>query len=599
MRIQNITSGGFAHSQRIRIIYGSYNPLVEASSRSTTPLSYIFIESVVDCCVVESSYLSQLLNSGLSQLRAAMTADSAQDLNILLQFMGTDEGLLQLPAILNQAKSGDNIIDNQQWWDQLFQATGIIDDQVKDSIRDQVKNLMKPPTVASQSYSQRLKQARQDDPSQTDSPTSTQTDPAGQTTPTTSNDIQRQQQQEQTYNNYLGQQLTKLQAGREANRAEIQKLLKALEDKKKAAQTESVCNYLASTLLENDQVVNNLSLINDIMARKIGIEYRCHYMPILEAGALNRLKRAFSDTANIVANPQLLNANKSQYDSQRAGKLAVQLITRHLRTQFNSKLQAAKMTPDDIIADYQKLLSLNKLPKKVQQDPATTQQINQLVDKMKNVQQLFGRVAPDSQAEAGVQPDSLSVAGPSGVEAQEDQSQSQTTQQADPKHKFTPEQKRYGKQLLSLMIQAGQQAASNFKLGFFDDSEEYKVDDHETWIPLKLAIIDAVSLFKKGVAYDSHDLPPDIPRPSPDDYKKIANIAFRYFMNGPGFDSRYTPVYDLALVGDKQKLADKSPFYIIYRNEVNARKQAAKERKQAQLKQQRLKSGLLGWLRRK
>lgn len=425
MRINTITVDNRAKSQQVRLIYGSYNPIVEWIGHSSVPLAYIFIESVLDSHILDQSgVLPDILRTGLSKLRTALTADSAEDLYMLLRFMGPHAKVSELKKVLDSANNySGNILDDQQWWDAIFASTNIQDDNVQNTIRRQVSNLMGPAPAAAQpaqqatdsspddadTYQQSMRAAKQAASSR----------PSGEY-------IQQQRQQEQEYNDYLSQQLEQIRAGREANRAEIQKLMQAIEDQKRQAHTESVCNIVALTLLENAHVTSNMSLINKLMSRKLSDICGSNNIPIQEAGAVGRLKKAFQNLGNLAANPGLLGPTgiKSagiQAENQRAAKLAVQLIANHLRSVFDQKLQAADMKPEDIVSDYQKYLKLKPLRDSGKLSGASVQEFNALMQKFRQVGQLFDQ----QQTQAAAMPqddsttapaDSLTVAGPSGVE---------------------------------------------------------------------------------------------------------------------------------------------------------------------------------------
>lgn len=473
MRINNITNGCSEQSQQLRLIYGSYNPLVEAAIvKRKTPLSYLFIQSVADSCVLEQTdYLTSLLRTGLSKLRSALTANSINDLNILLQFMGGENSPQQLQTILNQANtSQQNVLNNPQWWQSLFEAAGIVDEDVKNNIINQVKQNFQQPPQSNQPTTQNTSSGDSTAPQSTDAQADTTSEQNPPSTPSTFRstvqqakqspsafDIAGQKQQEQAYNDFLSQQLERLQRGRESNRVEIQKLLQAIEAKQQQAHTESVCNQIAAVLLENDTVINHISLVNHILSRKLSILYKQPTYPILEAGAINRLRNAFRSTSNLLANPALMQTAGVQLDNQRAGKLAVQLITNHLRDRFNQTLNAAGLSPEDIITNYQQYAELTKKIQSGSQDPQTVQQYEQIAAKMQQIYQLFGRAVPDTTATQEPPPDALAVAGPSGVESNQtaasDQSSTPASNKTGP---LTDDQKLVGKRLLIRMIQVGQ-----------------------------------------------------------------------------------------------------------------------------------------------
>lgn len=500
MKINQITLGRCNKSQQLRCIFGGYNPLIE-SAYCKTPISYLFIESVVDAGVIkESDFLASLLSTGLSKLRAALTADSINDLQILLDFnksiLGSEQGdAQQVLNLIDQANNSDtDISNNSEWWDSIFQATGVTDPDIRQKILSQLQ-------VSSTSTPQQSAQPAQPKQEESTPQSPQQSRPTDQTrSPFRSrmsqarsqpNDINQQRQQEQSYNDYLTQQLEQLRQGREANRAEIEKLLQAIQKKKDEASTESICNAISSVLLEHEQVINNIGYISKLLANKICYSYRHPLITITEAGILDRLKGAFRSAGNLAANPALLKTANIKSNNQRIAKLAVQLITSHLRDRLNSTLQKSDMLPKDIFSDYQKFTQILQQIRSGNKDPQLIEQYNQLLNKFKQISPLFN--ASEQQPQTGVESpaapqvntndqtsnsDSLSVAGPSGVESDTASTQSaeMQQQQQQPESPFTQQQKEAGKQLIIRMVQAGQQAgkavAGDDKVKVFNAAKE-------------------------------------------------------------------------------------------------------------------------------
>lgn len=502
MKINTITTGHNTRSQQIRLIYGSYNPIVEAAVRCTIPLSYIFIESVYKAHILEQSdLLPTLLQAGLSKLRTALTADSTEDLVMLMRFMGLSNNTQNLLNLLDQANnSTTNILDNPEWWDSLFDSANISDDNIRNTIRDQVTQIAKSPQLpAAKSQSDQNEQASTGSPpTGSYQHTMQSAKQSEQSSPSPQTNIQQHRQEEQQYNDYLSKQLEQVRAGRAANKAEIEKLLKAIEDKKSQAQTESVCNDIALKLLANQTVQNNIDTIGHLMARRLSVDLCIPYQHITEANIINRFSKAFRDLSNIAANPGLVGAHGVRSvglkaDNQRAKKLAVQLIANHLRGIFDQRLQAADMTPDDIIANYQKYITIDqKATEGGQLKPDEIQQYKDLAAKLQQVRQLFDRATPEAGAttdetpadqpapENAAAPDSLEVAGPSGVE---EQSQ-------------TPEQLEQQKQqwINSSPAQRGVTPASS-KL-----NDQQKQDAIKLLAQMKQAVAQSVTTQLRGVA---------------------------------------------------------------------------------------------------
>lgn len=528
MKLSSITSGVSNRSRQIRLLYGTNSNLIESAPHGSTPLSYLFIESVIQTKTVNESsleFLKSLLSAGLNKLRTALTADSSDDLGILLDFMSPNKGgINKVRQLLAQAETfRGNLLNDQQWFNMLFDTTGV-DGPVRQNILQQIATNFNPSYVADGADAGGAEEGEAEAGETDASGAEAEEADAGgaeagganakgargtrgaRGASKRSDYIKQKRQKEQDYNEYLTKQLEQLDKNRAANRAEMEKLLKAIRQKQ--SQTESICDRIAYRFLTENDMQYNIRDICDLMNRKIYAEHRVPLEKlVIEQGYVSQLKKAFSNAGNLLVNPALaidqLNTSNAKNTNQRISKIAIQLITNHLRQTFNEKLQSANLMPGDIIEDYKNFVILSKKVAQPNQTPQDIAQYNQLLDKMRQVYELFGKTFQYSTAAAStpstdeqeVPPpnsagpeapqsadtandggtDSLNVAGPSGVEDQpqipsiqdtasadkQSQQSQQSTGRQSQQPQFTDKQKEAGRQLLMRMIQAGRSAGLN------------------------------------------------------------------------------------------------------------------------------------------
>jgi len=521
MKIARITAGQDRHAHQVQSIYGAQNPLAKALACQDKSISHLFLLAVNESRLPQSAQFASIINTGVSQLRAYLTADASQELNMLLSFMQGDilgDSARQVSDLIESSKSETNILNNQEWWNNLYKATGIADPQVQNNIFNQVRRLMSGPAQGGPVQgTSPLQHARANQTGETDTPTAPQ------------NGIDQHRQQEQAYNSQLAQKLEQIRQGREANQAEITKLLKAIEDKKAQLKTESICSAIAYDLLQHPHIVEHLSTINHHMAKMLGVK-----TTIVEAGLVDRLKSTFRNAANIAANPGLAASSQANYDNHRAAKLATQLITQHLRAKFDQALIANKINPDSFRTQYQEWQKLQSGTLTPQQQ-ATKDTISNNLRMVWNIFDSTYSTPTQTQAQTQDPPtDSLAVAGNSGVENPPPLPGADSTTQAPTdtveqnaasaasdaaqkaKPPFTAQEKSDGKQLLARIIQASELAAQQVKI-----PKRYLNTRHGD-DPLRSILANAV--LKAGLAEAKKHASTNTPSS-----KRIASIAYKYF----------------------------------------------------------------------
>lgn len=327
--------------------------VITDESEISKELPYIFIDSVLASNILTETdlgHLDAILKAGLAKLRAALTPGNAKDLDTLLRFMapqgGGVEAVNKLIQTANQ-NQGD-LTNNNDWWNGLFQTFGVQDEQVRNNIMDQVRqNVSNQPTQPQQPTQQSPPELQPPEPQQ----------PRAQRNPELLNLLRQERQSESDYQSGILKQIADIRQERSKTQADIAKLRKMLDRMTSRTATESIYSDVMRQLFCEYSVINCMPRI----VRQITRRY-----PILtEAGLMDKLRGAIKGGRNLFANPHLakqqLAGATTAATNKRAAKLAVQLLTDHLRTSFEMKLSEAGMTPDQIASKLRQWDRLKQL----------------------------------------------------------------------------------------------------------------------------------------------------------------------------------------------------------------------------------------------
>ena len=410
MKLTKIRIGNDTRPSQIRYICESSNLLSEAIKRyESLPLSYLFIESILATNALNEAgegRFEALLQAGVAKLNAALTPGNASDLDSLLAFMAPSAGgSSAVNSLIQQAaKYQGNIVDNQDWWNKLFNVFGVQDDTIKSNIQNQVKQDIGLPTQTQQNQisdplddrSAMLTFAYEamdssglevkdtiEAPSEAEAQMMIrekgfyvtkiqEKDRKKKETKKTvpqADLLQQLKAERDSVTNYqsdIASQIAANRKQREGNRAELASLRQRIDQmRSQAGLPEAICNNIALQLL-NEQRIQNLNIVCGHMFRKIANKaYGRHIViPTLnEAGLGDRLRGAFNNARNAIANPEYtkrkLAGTKGVADNNHAAKLAVQALTDHLRAAFESKLQENGSTPDQVNKQLETWRKLN------------------------------------------------------------------------------------------------------------------------------------------------------------------------------------------------------------------------------------------------
>jgi len=406
-----ITENWRSTGSKLNYICG--NNVCENDYYNSKPVSVLFVESALAAGLLteaETGALATLLRAGMAKMQAAMTPNTAQDLDSLLTFMSPQGGgAKKVKNLIQAAKSSRQpIASNQKWWDELFTAFNIADENIKQTVMRQVAS-----NTGQQAPSQPIEQPEEVGPEEVGPE---EVAPA-QAAPTQAvpqsrdwlGDLTQEKQRVVDQQSKMAELLKKSQAMRQDTHNRLDALAKRMEELRSQGATESLATDYAKVLFEFPQIRSNLPAIVELMVRSGG---RRHAI-INEAGLNDRTNQAINavpgflnnlgqQAKGIIANPQYAKSQfQSSVDShtnERGAKLAIMILTDYTRKEFTKKLQDANSTPQEIVADlgkfqgYQeRLLSAGGV------DPAQILAPEELADyrtvqsKLRSVYRLFNR----------------------------------------------------------------------------------------------------------------------------------------------------------------------------------------------------------------
>ena len=406
MRLLGINENDQLSIQLRAIFNGQPSPLIESvKNKDFLPLSYLFIESVIAINILDEGSLGDTFTAGLAKLKSALTPGSSEDLDMLLQFMAPRGGGAKAVNNLVQiaGREHGSILDNSNWWQELYNVFGVTDQTIQTNVLNQVKQeIAKPASVLNQptepappapAAPAEPAPAAPAEPPAPAAPIFDQPQP-GQPNSDLLNTLRQERDSEQAYQGDIAQQLTAIRKQRGITQKEIghlrNRLERALQSGEPAA--ESVSTEIALVLMNETAVIRNITTINHHMIRQISIRCQCNAPILSEAGLMNRLRGAVKGAGNVLANPQStrqrLRTTAATANNTRAAKLAVQLFSDQLRSTFEMSLQQAEITPDQIAQKLEIWNKLKQLEAKSRGNPSP-KLVNAMVNQSQELKKIF------------------------------------------------------------------------------------------------------------------------------------------------------------------------------------------------------------------
>lgn len=357
--------------------------IVADKHSSNAPPAYLFVETVLTSNVLSeaaTNRLHALINAGVAKLQNLLTPDPNSDLETLLSVLiPASQGINRVKALVEQAKTMDGeLIDNNAWWVDLFNAFGQKDTAVQKEIRDAVAKEF----IGQQAGAQ---------PSGSRSGSRSQTRQSG-----AGFDIQAAIAQVQADRAKLKEQLAQNAKDRAASAEQIAKLKAKIAEMERGGMAEELYKEVAIALLNEESVRSNLRFLAG-STRRLGSNSTTPiiYQNWLDEFVKSRkpVKEGFRDfidnARTFLGNPN--HAAASMDDStrknrnQRAAKLAVQLLFGKLKTELAQRLKLANLT----LKDMRDTLILWKQLQAKYQDGARDQQfiakVKETFEKLKRI----------------------------------------------------------------------------------------------------------------------------------------------------------------------------------------------------------------------
>lgn len=401
--------------------------LVGNRSLYNAPLSYFILEAIAGSRILteaEQSSLAAILQAGISRLKAALTPKTSADLDTMLAFMAPDHGGSKaVQELLNQAKQSKTpIIQDEDWWTNLFATLNIGDTHIQSEIRNQVGTEFQQPNKApEQRAPQRTNQVR---------------DKLNQ--PSYKDELQKEREKTEKHRQDVMAMLDQARANRKMASAKMADIRSQMGQ---FPQEEDISNAALNLMLECETVKKHIPAFVKIAIGKFS-----------KVRNIQLTENLFDKIRTMVGNPNYAASQIDSYttanNNERAAKLAVQVAIGHLRTKFGTALRNAGMMPNDIINAYTSW-------KQLRTTGTNPDALRQLEDKLKRAFKLFN-VNPTAAKE-----DPLAVP-PADQQAQPVQApQTQPAQQAPVSNaNISTDTTAFARDIARRMVTAAVQASS-------------------------------------------------------------------------------------------------------------------------------------------
>lgn len=322
------------------------------------PPAYLFIESVIACRVLSeasSNRLEAIVGAAAGKLKNLLTPGASSDLETMLSFLAPKGGgLAKVQQLVKQAgESQTDIAQDEAWWQQMFDAFGVVDQSVRQTIKAKTSQIAanKPVTGAPAQDQQQapVPGAETVPPGASAAPTAQQPDVAA---------LEQERAaaaQEQTG---LTGQIDQNRTDQSQSRAKVAQLrakLAALKAKGSGGVAESMLRHIAHGLLAEAEVSSNLKFVANSLMRRLGYPSSS---TVQEVNWLKKfigppVKEGFRDFFNNLrmnyANPMYSADKWDQYgagqNNQHLAKVAVRLLSDYITQSFQERLQVANLTP--------------------------------------------------------------------------------------------------------------------------------------------------------------------------------------------------------------------------------------------------------------
>jgi hypothetical protein len=411
------------------ITAGEKLPMLPGVGRVCTdlPMSYLFIESVLASGVLNeagSGRLAALMRAGIAKLQNFLTSDPSTDLQSLLIFLApTGGGMEKLKVLITQAKQAKgSILDNEDWWRDLFNAFGMKDPGIQAEIRQRVaREIGREPQARGRGIAGPPGQEPEQRGGILGGLAGMFQHPLGQQgrgqrpgggmgggggggmSPDMTNDLQAERERVRGHENQLRDMVSQNSKDRESTMAEMQRLQAQLDAMrpKQRGMAESFLAAVASGLLQESSVRSNLKFVANNLMRRLGApavtDFSSHdwLKDFLNSVVPKKepVEEGFRDfvrgAGNFLGNPTYgadkMDDSARTDRNERAAKLAVQILFDKLKDELRQRLQVANLSMDDM---RQTLNLWNKLMAKWQsgsRDPRLQTKLKETLEQVKKI----------------------------------------------------------------------------------------------------------------------------------------------------------------------------------------------------------------------
>ncbi len=363
------------------------------------PISYLFVETVVESGLLREAAagrLAQLMKTAITKLQNFMTPGAASDLDALLGFINpAGGGIPKIKQMVKKAgESATPILDDQTWWQDMFNIFGVKDESLKQSI---IYNSKKSAGAAPVDY------APNSTPGGGGKPQPPAPAPPQATAPAA------------VPQTPLNGQIDAFKAKLAARGQELQSRAAKPRLTPAAPAVEGLWDELAAHLMTETAIKSNLRFVANNMLRKLGHTATVNVQsddwfkdfmarrPVVREGFAD----FFRDLRTKAANPgyadvRASNSQMAAYN-ERAAKLAVRFLSDYLTAEMENRLKVANLSADDMMRtskEWQKIqMAYGKNPT-ASSDSAFMAKYQDAYQKM---QRLLFALNPDLARQSGSQ----------------------------------------------------------------------------------------------------------------------------------------------------------------------------------------------------
>lgn len=379
--------------QNIALEHGDYRTRHRTGA---TPISYLFVETVVESGLLKEAVnrrFGQLMRTAIAQLQNFMTPGASSDLSALLGFINpAGGGVPRLKQMVQKAKDSQKpVLDDQTWWQDMFEIFGVKDEAMKTNIIANTKKSAGavPGTKAPQAQAAQTPAQQAPAAAAPESPVA-------------------------AFQQRLAVHKEKLMARQGAAAPQPPAAPGAPTAGDGWEVVEGIWDALADSLLAEASVKSSLRFVASNMIRKLGYASTTNvpeedWLKDFLARRPRQVNEGFSDFFRELrakaANPgyadvRANNAQLSAYN-ERAAKLAVRFLSDYLTAEMQNRLKVANLSPDDMMRVSKEWQGMQMAYQKNQSAGSDPAFMSRYQDTFQKLQRLLYALNPDLARQSG------------------------------------------------------------------------------------------------------------------------------------------------------------------------------------------------------